>query len=239
MDFPLKPHTLSTLSPTLIHNNTNIQVDYESMSKVKGEKLWIIGNLPFYITSQILFCLVDYKSSIDRAVVTAQLEVAKRIVANPGDTDYSILSVVLQLYATPKLLFTIPNYAFYPKPKVHSGVISLAFDPEKQPKCAPLILKRILKDSFGQRRKKLKTSLSQFLEQQEIESLPHPLPDMRPQQLSPNEFESLALWIEKNGNFTATPKSYKLSDNRRLRTRMGPEALEISPRIWRQEKHGE
>ncbi|GFE52915.1 dimethyladenosine transferase [Babesia ovis] len=223
----------------VIHDDV-LQVDYEAVSKAKDTKLWIIGNLPFYITSQILFCLVDYKNFIDTAVVTAQWEVAQRIVAQPEEYEYSILSVVLQLYARPKLLFKIPNYAFYPVPKVDSGVIRLDFKNKPNPPCAPLVLKRILRDSFNQRRKMFKTSLRNCLDQLEIARLPPELEDARPQQLTPQGFVALAQWIQKHGNFKANRASYGLHDNKRMSSPLGPEALEPSPkRVWRQEKHGE
>lgn len=132
---------------------------------------------------QILFCLVDYKRVIEMAVVTAQLEVAQRIVAQPCEFEYSILSVVMQLYCKPKMLFKIPSHAFYPVPKVESGVIRLDFKQKPNPQCAPLVLKRILRDAFNQRRKMLKTSLRTMLDQLEIPRLPPDLEDVRPQQI--------------------------------------------------------
>eukprot|EP00371_Babesia_bovis_P002755 XP_001611402.1 dimethyladenosine transferase [Babesia bovis T2Bo] len=223
----------------VIHDDV-LQVDYDAVSKAKGCKLWIIGNLPFYITSQILFCLVDYKRVIDTAVVTAQWEVAQRIVARPNQFEYSILSVVLQLYAKPSLCFKIPNYAFYPVPKVDSGVIRLEFKNKTNPECAPLVLKRILRDSFNQRRKMLKTSLRTCLDQLEIPKLPSELEDIRPQQLPPEGFVALSKWIERHGNFSGTNTRYGLHDNKRMSSPMGMESLEPHPdRVWRQFKHGE
>ncbi|ORM41043.1 Ribosomal RNA small subunit methyltransferase A [Babesia sp. Xinjiang] len=223
----------------VIHDDV-LQVDYDAISNKKDTNLWVIGNLPFYITSQILFCLVDYKRVIDRAVVTAQWEVAQRIVAQPEEFEYSILSVVLQLYAIPKLLFKIPNHAFYPVPKVDSGVIRLDFKNKANPPCAPLVLKRILRDAFNQRRKMLKTSLRNCLDQLEIARLPPELEDVRPQQLSPEGFVALAQWVQKMGNFKGENKTYGLHDNKRMSLAMGPEALDRDPqRVWRQERHGE
>ncbi|KAK2196962.1 bifunctional Ribosomal RNA adenine methyltransferase KsgA-Erm/rRNA adenine dimethylase-like [Babesia duncani] len=189
--------------------------------------------------AQILFCLVDFNAWIHGAIVTAQYEVARRIVALANDTDYSILSVVLQLYASPKLLFEIPSQAFYPVPKVDAGVIQLTFD--KKPKCAPLILKRILRDAFGQRRKKLKSSLATLLSQVEIPALPHGLGQLRPQQLSPQAFEQLALWIQKSGTFRQKCNMHgNLSDNRRMTQPPTIEDLHMHPdKIWRQAKHGD
>ena len=80
----------------------------------------MIGNLPYYITSQILFTLADHSASVRSAVVTMQWEVAQRLVAKPRTKDYGILSVVFQLYAAPRVAFKIPPSAFYPAPKVRA-----------------------------------------------------------------------------------------------------------------------
>ena len=80
----------------------------------------MIGNLPYYITSQILFTLADHSASVRSAVVTMQWEVAQRLVAKPRTKDYGILSVVFQLYASPRVAFKIPPSAFYPAPKVRA-----------------------------------------------------------------------------------------------------------------------
>ncbi|GBE59417.1 dimethyladenosine transferase [Babesia ovata] len=223
----------------VIHDDV-LQVDYEAISKAKETKLWVIGNLPFYITSQILFCLVDYKRVIDTAVVTSQWEVAQRMVSKPCEFEYSILSVVLQLYCKPKILFRIPNHAFYPVPKVDSGVVRLDFKGTANPPCAPLVLKRILRDAFNQRRKMLKTSLREFLDQLEIPRLPPDLEDMRPQQMAPQGFVALARWAQQKGTFKGDGARYGVHDNKRMRSRLGPADLDPNPpRVWRQERHGE
>ncbi|CDR96534.1 dimethyladenosine transferase, putative [Babesia bigemina] len=223
----------------VIHDDV-LQVDYEAISKAKETKLWVIGNLPFYITSQILFCLVDYKRVIDTAVVTAQWEVAQRMVAKPCEFEYSILSVVLQLYCRPKILFRIPNHAFYPVPKVDSGVVRLDFKGTTNPPCAPLVLKRILRDAFNQRRKMLKTSLREFLDQLEIPRLPPDLEDMRPQQMAPQGFVALARWAQRKGTFKGDGARYGVHDNKRMHAPLGAADLDPNPlRVWRQERHGE
>src|SRR5271168_2241294 len=90
------------------------------------EKLAIVGNLPYYITSQILLHLFDHHQAIDRAVVMVQREVADRIAAQPGTRDYGLLTATTQLYARVDNLFTLPPTAFAPPPDVHSTVLRLA-----------------------------------------------------------------------------------------------------------------
>ena len=79
-----------------------LQVDYLQLSKMRGGPLVVVGNLPYYITSQILFSFVDAAPAVQRAVVTMQWEVAQRLVAKPSTKDYGILSVVFQAcHSTP------------------------------------------------------------------------------------------------------------------------------------------
>ncbi|CAM9162922.1 unnamed protein product, partial [Ectocarpus sp. 13 AM-2016] len=108
-----------------------LQLDYTKLAELRGGPLSVIGNLPYHITSQILFTLCDHYQSVRRAVVTMQLEVAQRIVAKSSTKQYGILSVVFQLYARPQVLFQIPPTVFYPQPSVTSALISLDFTGEE------------------------------------------------------------------------------------------------------------
>ena len=118
----------------------------------------VVGNLPYYITSQILFSLMEIRDSLKSATVTMQKEVAERIIAKPGTKEYGILSVQLQLFSNPEILFNVPPRAFQPKPKVESSVVQFTFDKEKLP-CEEKNLKRVVRTAFNQRRKKLSNAL--------------------------------------------------------------------------------
>ncbi|MGB8989651.1 MAG: 16S rRNA (adenine(1518)-N(6)/adenine(1519)-N(6))-dimethyltransferase RsmA, partial [Candidatus Sulfotelmatobacter sp.] len=85
----------------------------------------VIGNLPYYITSDILLRLFDYSRYFETMVILVQREVADRIAAKPGSRDYGLLSATAQLYARVEKLFTLPPGAFAPPPKVHSTVLRL------------------------------------------------------------------------------------------------------------------
>ena len=93
------------------------------------EKLLVVGNLPYYITSDILLHLFRYHAAISRAVVMMQREVADRVAAEPGSRDYGLLSATTQLYARVEKLMTLPPGAFSPPPQVHSSVLRLTFAP--------------------------------------------------------------------------------------------------------------
>ncbi|MSO19805.1 MAG: ribosomal RNA small subunit methyltransferase A [Acidobacteria bacterium] len=94
-------------------------------------RLLVFGNLPYYITSPILMRLFANMQVIDRIVVMMQYEVAMRIIATPGTSEYGLLSVTCQYYTEPKLLFPIPAHAFNPPPKVVSALVSMPVCPQK------------------------------------------------------------------------------------------------------------
>ena len=125
----------------------------------------VIGNLPYYITSDILLRLFDYSKYFESIVILVQREVADRIAAKPGSRDYGLLSATAQLYARVEKLFTLPPGAFSPPPKVHSAALRLTIAPRQE----ELGLGRsgasedgfidFLKLSFGQKRKTLWNNL--------------------------------------------------------------------------------
>jgi 16S rRNA (adenine1518-N6/adenine1519-N6)-dimethyltransferase len=95
----------------------------------KAEPVKVIGNLPYYITSEILLRLFDYSKYFETIVILVQREVADRIAAKPGSRDYGLLSATAQLYARVEKLFTLPPAAFAPPPKVHSTALRLTMAP--------------------------------------------------------------------------------------------------------------
>ena len=149
-----------------------IHVDYQALAKQEGGPLSIIGNIPYYITTQILFSLADasHTGSIRSATVTMQWEVAQRIVAPTSCKDYGILSVVFQLYADCVLHFKIPRTVFYPQPKVDSALVGLRFIGQEQLRkrlcgLTPAQLRRVLTCIFQQRRKTVRNSLKTFVQE--------------------------------------------------------------------------
>lgn len=120
----------------------------------------VVGNLPYYITSDILLRLFTFRQLFDTIVIMVQKEVADRLSASPGSRDYGLLSATAQLYAKVDKLFTLPPGAFAPPPKVHSSVVRLtmapridALDVDEKP------FMNFLKLSFGQKRKTLWNNL--------------------------------------------------------------------------------
>ena len=158
---------LSTKHPKLrVSHEDVLQVNYPQLAQDEGGPLSIIGNLPYYITSQILFALADasHSDSVRSATVTMQWEVGKRIVAPTRTKDYGILSVVFQLYADCMIHFKIPPTVFYPQPKVDSALIGLYFlGPMELRKrlggVNPVHLRRVVTSTFQQRRKTVRNGL--------------------------------------------------------------------------------
>ena len=125
----------------------------------------VIGNLPYYITSDIVLRILELHQNIERAVILVQREVADRISAEPGTRDYGLLSATVQLFARVDELFTLPPAAFSPPPQVHSSAIRLTMAPrlqELQVEEAPFIA--FLKLAFAQKRKTLMNNLREKFE---------------------------------------------------------------------------
>jgi 16S rRNA (adenine1518-N6/adenine1519-N6)-dimethyltransferase len=98
----------------------------------KPQPVRVVGNLPYYITSDILLRLFEYSKYFESIVIMVQKEVADRIAAQPGGSEYGILSATAQLYARVEKLFSLPPGAFSPPPKVHSTVLRLTIDPQQE-----------------------------------------------------------------------------------------------------------
>ena len=117
-------------TPTVEVRHADIlNLDLGALAQERGRRLAIVGNLPYYITSDILLHLVHHYGAIDRAVLMVQREVAERVVASPGTRDYGVLSATMQLYGTVELLFTLRPTAFAPPPDVHSSVFRFQVQP--------------------------------------------------------------------------------------------------------------
>lgn len=124
------------------------------------ETVDIVGNLPYYVTSDIVLRILEEHTNIGRAVIMVQREVADRIAAEPGSRDYGLLSATAQLFARVENLFTLPPAAFDPPPNVHSSVLRLTMAPrsaELQIDAEPFL--EMLKLAFAQKRKTLVNNL--------------------------------------------------------------------------------
>ncbi|HWR14628.1 MAG TPA: 16S rRNA (adenine(1518)-N(6)/adenine(1519)-N(6))-dimethyltransferase RsmA [Terriglobales bacterium] len=144
--------------PTLLGHKPGLLTDRTPGSPVKTAR--VVGNIPYYITSDILLKLFDCHKHFDRFVLMMQKEVADRILAKPGTSDYGLLSATAQLYTHVEKILTLPPGAFNPPPKVHSMVLRFETAPRFEQLGVPeKEFIEFLKHSFGQKRKTLANNL--------------------------------------------------------------------------------
>ena len=138
-----------------------------------GEKPFkVAANLPYYITTPILLSLLEQNLPITHIVTMVQKEVAERMTASPGGKDYGALSVAVQYYTEPEIVLDVPPSCFFPAPEVDSAVIACTI--RKTPAVAvkdDILFFRVVKASFGQRRKTLSNALKPLgIPKEKIES---------------------------------------------------------------------
>jgi 16S rRNA (adenine1518-N6/adenine1519-N6)-dimethyltransferase len=133
------------------------------------EAVRVVGNLPYQITSEILLRLFVYRKYFEVLVLMVQREVADRLSATPGGSDYGLLSATAQLYGEVEKLFTLPPDAFSPPPKVHSSVVRLTMAPKLESLAVPeAAFIDFLRLSFGQKRKTLWNNLKEHYDQKAL-----------------------------------------------------------------------
>lgn len=146
-----------------IHHADILQTDIAALRDTSTDRtLDVVGNLPYYITSDILLHLfaAARDGALRRAVLMMQREVADRVTAQPGSSDYGALSAATQMHASATSLFTLPPSAFSPPPEVYSTVIRLDFAPRfGELGVDPDAFNRFLRASFAQKRKTLRNNL--------------------------------------------------------------------------------
>lgn len=151
----------------------------------------IIGNLPYNISSQIFFRMLEDKDRMLSAVVMIQREVAERIKADHGNKTYGILSVLLQTWYDIEFLFTVSANVFNPPPKVKSAVIRLRRNNVMDIGCDMQHYQNVVKTGFNQRRKTLRNSLKTLIREKNTSNIDDML-DKRAEQLSIEDFIELA-----------------------------------------------
>lgn len=169
------------------------ETDWAVLVEEKGGPLYVISNTPYHLSSEILFSLLEQRGQIAGALLTMQHEVAERLIAEPRTKSYGILSVLLQLFAAPDLLFTVPPEVFSPQPDVTSAVVRICFHEGREgPDDLALDeVRRYVRAAFNQRRKMLRNSLSAWTKDQGV-AFPHDWDRKRAEALSPRDFATLA-----------------------------------------------
>ena len=161
-----------------------------------GDRLKIIGNFPYNISSQIFFKVLENRDIVPECVGMIQKEVAVRLAEPPGSKEYGILSVLLQAWYDIDYLFTVGEKVFNPPPKVKSAVVRLVRNNVDKLDCDEQLFIKVVKASFGQRRKMLRNSLKAAFGN--FGGNEHKFFTMRAEQLSVADFVELTNWVAEN-----------------------------------------
>lgn len=184
----LKAELTGCANVELIHGDA-LKFPFERIGDFK-----VVSNIPYYITTPVIFRLLAVGRNLSTMTLTVQREVAERIVASPGGRDYGVLSIMVQYVARPELKFIIPREAFRPVPKVDSALIHIRIlDKPSVTVRDEETFYRLVKTSFSQRRKTLSNSLKNFGDKiRDKLSTCGIDPRRRPETLSIEEFAKLA-----------------------------------------------
>lgn len=169
-----------------------LHLDLNNLSK--GSPIYIIGNFPYNISSQIVIKMIDNKEIIPGMVGMFQKEMAERIAHAPGSKEYGVISVLTQAYYDVEYLFTVKEGNFNPPPKVKSGVLRFTRKEKLKLDCDEVAFKKIIKSCFLQKRKMIRNSLKQFLP---IDKLQDKFFDKRPEELSVDDFVMITNLLNK------------------------------------------
>jgi 16S rRNA (adenine1518-N6/adenine1519-N6)-dimethyltransferase len=192
------------------YQSENVEIVHQDFLKVSLSqiqerfkiKLRLVGNIPYHLTSPILFKAFEERNAVQDITMMIQREVSRRIASKPNSKDYGILSVFSHFYGSPKCLFNVSPNCFYPKPKVTSTVVQIQLHERIPYKVDRKLFALVVRTAFGKRRKTLSNSLSYLPYSKEImnsllEKVEFPL-DMRPEQLTVEQFVELTKQIEQS-----------------------------------------
>lgn len=156
-------------------------------------KIRLVGNIPYQITSQVVFKAFDARAIVSDLTIMIQREVAERIIAQPHTKAYGILSVFSQLLSEPRILFHVSRNVFKPRPDVDSSIVRWDFSKSHDESIRDFhVLDKVIHTSFGQRRKMLRKSLQQMSGFSNISSYVNLDLERRPEALTPAEFVDLS-----------------------------------------------
>lgn len=192
------------------YQSENVEIVHQDFLKVSlsqiqerfKTKLRLVGNIPYHLTSPILFKAFEERIVVQDITMMIQREVSRRIASEPNSKDYGILSVFSHFYGTPKCLFNVSPNCFYPKPKVTSTVVQIQLHERLPYRVDRELFGLVVRTAFGKRRKTLSNSLS-YLPYSEtimnslLEKIEFPL-DKRPEQLTVEQFVELTKQIEQS-----------------------------------------
>ncbi|QJP99355.1 16S rRNA (adenine(1518)-N(6)/adenine(1519)-N(6))-dimethyltransferase RsmA [Herbaspirillum rubrisubalbicans] len=173
-----------------VHSADALKFDFASIPVPTGRKLRVVGNLPYNISSPLLFHLAEIAPQVQDQHFMLQKEVVERMVAEPGSKVYGRLSVMLQWRYYMELLFVVPPTAFDPPPKVDSAIVRMI--PLAQPMaCEQALLEKVVTQAFSQRRKVIRNCLAGLFSEEELRQAGVD-PQARPETVPVQQFVALA-----------------------------------------------
>lgn len=179
-----------------VHAADALKFDFSSIAVPEGQKLRVVGNLPYNISSPLLFHLATIAGQVKDQHFMLQKEVVERMVAAPGSKAFGRLSVMLQWRYHMDLLFVVPPTAFDPPPKVDSAIVRMI--PIANPlACDVAALEKVTTVAFSQRRKVIRNCVSSLFTEQQLQEAGID-PQKRPEALTVAEFVAMANLLEKN-----------------------------------------
>jgi 16S rRNA (adenine1518-N6/adenine1519-N6)-dimethyltransferase len=179
----------------VLHACDALEFDYAALARERGGVLRIVGNLPYNISTPLLFRLLGEAASIRDLTIMLQREVAARLAARPGSADYGRLTVMLAPRAEVHRVFDVGPGAFQPAPRVWSAVVRLTMRPTPLFTVSPHYA-QVVAAAFAHRRKTLRNALSQLLSREDISACAID-PGARPETLAPREFNTLAQALDR------------------------------------------
>ncbi|MDH5409246.1 MAG: 16S rRNA (adenine(1518)-N(6)/adenine(1519)-N(6))-dimethyltransferase RsmA [Gammaproteobacteria bacterium] len=192
---PRLEQKFSSVEQLTIHQADALKFDFCQLTE---NKIRVVGNLPYNISTPLLFHLMNQSNCITDMHFMLQKEVVDRITASPGTKQYGRLTIMLNYYCQSEKLMTIGPGAFNPPPKVDSAIIRLIPHSTPPVQIHDLdLFSEIITQAFSQRRKTIRNSVKSWLDQSQIESLSID-PGLRPEQLNLNQFADLANAAQKN-----------------------------------------
>ncbi|MGH8854274.1 MAG: 16S rRNA (adenine(1518)-N(6)/adenine(1519)-N(6))-dimethyltransferase RsmA, partial [Telluria sp.] len=173
-----------------VHSGDALKFDFGSIPVPEGQKLRIVGNLPYNISSPLLFHLAEFAPLVEDQHFMLQKEVVERMVAEPGTKAYSRLTVMLQWRYDMDLLFIVPPTAFDPPPQVDSAIVRM-IPKREQLACDGATLEKVVAKAFSQRRKVIRNCVAgMFTEAQLLEAGIDP--GLRPEAVTLEQYVALA-----------------------------------------------
>jgi len=193
---PLRTRASGVGELTIVHRDV-LEVDIGALAA--GATIRLVGNLPYNISTPILFHCLDHAAAIHDMHFMLQKEVVERMAAGPGSKTYGRLSVMLQLRCAVEPLFDVPPTAFTPPPKVDSAVVRLVpLSPDRLPQVDFDVIDRVVRAAFGRRRKTLSNALKGVADADDLAAAGID-PRLRAEQLAPATFVALAQHLQAKG----------------------------------------